>query len=137
MRDKLLKYADSEGFDVQKRDSSAIIGCSVKPHYELQITVPYIVDEWFLSLRDAESNLELFRTWDEHYNLRGEEPRDLDEELQESVIKTLDTLRNAEVRIVQSPGISILGREFFKGTVLEVSTDSGWIDFWELVYPEE
>ena len=134
MRDKISKYAKSQGLSIKETGGGAYdISFNAKPNFKVTITVPFIVLEWFISIRTSDDNNEIFSDWCEHnYGDKGETK--FDEEMEEAVINTIKALNNADIRITKTCFFKLFKWRFFKHKILEVKTEAGWIDFWELTF---
>ena len=130
MRDKILEYAKSQGHSNEGQGGDVYdISFRAKPDFIVTITVAYSVHEWFISVKTRDDSKEVFSDWEDHYGY-GE----LDEEMEEAVINTIKALNNAHIRVSQTCLFKLFKWRFFKRKILEVKTDSGWVDFWELTY---
>ena len=58
----------------------------------------------------------------------------LDEDMEEVVINTIKALNNADIRITKTSLFQLFKRRFFKRKILEVKTDAGWVNLWELAF---
>jgi methionine synthase II (cobalamin-independent) len=67
-----------------------------------------------------------------NYGDKGETK--FDEEMEEAVINTIKALNNADIRITKTYFFKLFKWKFFKHTMLEVKTEAGWVDFWELTF---
>jgi hypothetical protein len=54
--------------------------------------------------------------------------------MEEAVINTIKALNNADIRITKTYFFKLFKWKFFKHTMLEVKTEAGWVDFWELTF---
>jgi methionine synthase II (cobalamin-independent) len=115
MRDKILKYANSQGLSINETGGGVYyISFNAKPNFKVTITVPFFVLEWSISIRTEDDNNEIFSESCEHnYGDKGETK--FDEEMEEAVINTIKALNNADIRITKT-------------------TEAGWVDFWELTF---
>ena len=134
MRDKIFKYAKSQGLSIKETGCGAYdISFNSKPNFEVTITVPFFVLDWFISIRPGDDNNEIFSDRFEHnYGDKGEDK--FDEEMEEAVINTIKALNNADIQITQTYLFKLFKWRFFKRKTLEVKTEAGWVDFWELTF---
>jgi hypothetical protein len=54
--------------------------------------------------------------------------------MEETVINTIKALNNADIRITKTYLFKLFKWRFFKRKTLEVKTEAGWVDFWELSF---
>jgi hypothetical protein len=131
MRNKILEYAKSQELSAKETGSGAYdISFDAKPNFKVTITVPFFVLEWSLSVRTRDDNNEIFSDSCEHFGDRDETK--LEEEMEEAVINTIKSLNNADIRITKTSLFQLFKWRFFKREILEVKTDAGWVNFWEL-----
>ena len=133
MRNKVIDFARSLGLGIAETQDAVDITFPARPNFDLKITVPYSVNEWFIYLRKESEAKDMFTDCVDHYNLNSGDKTDLDEEMQDSIISTIEALNNAEVRIGKSAGVNFLKWEFFTTDILEVLTESGWVDHHKLM----
>ena len=131
MRDKIFKYAKSQGLSIKETGCGAYdIIFNSKPNFEVTITVPFFVLDWFISIRPGDDNNEIFSDSCEHFG--GRDETKLDEKMEEAVIDTIKALNNADIRITKTYLFKLFKWKFFKRKTLEVKTEAGWVDFWKL-----
>jgi hypothetical protein len=134
MRDKILKYAESQGLSIKETGGGAYdISFNAKPNFEVTITVPFFVLEWSISIRTGDDNNEIFSDSCEH-NFGNKGEIKIDDEMEEAVINTIKALNNADIRITKTSLFQLFKWRFFKRKILEVKTDAGWVNFWELAF---
>ena len=139
MRNKILEYAKSQELTVKGTVGDVYsISFNAKPNFLVEIKVVCSVhwcrplnptgprpNEWFISVKAKDDSKELYSDWNEDYD---------DEEMEEDVINTIKALNNAHIRVSQTCLFKLFKWRFFKRKILEVKTDAGWVDFWELTY---
>ena len=59
-----------------------------------EITVPFGIREWFVSVRDADGR-EVATDWTEHYGLDGETDAELDQEMRFEVVRVMELVAGA------------------------------------------
>ena len=134
MRDTILKYAKSQGLSIKETGGGAYdISFNAKPNFEVTITIPFFVLDWFISIRRSDDNNEIFSERCEH-NYGDKSETKFDEEMEEAVIRTIKALNNADMRITKTYLFKLFKWRFFKRKILEVKTKAGWVDFWELTF---
>ena len=62
------------------------------------------------------------------------EVREKGHEMEEVVINTIKALNNTDIRIIKTSLFQLFKWRFFKRKILEVKTDAGWVNFWELAF---
>ena len=133
MRNKILEYAKSQELTAKETGGGAYdIRFDSKPNFKVTITVPFFVLEWSISVRTRDDNDEIFSDSCEHFGDRDENK--LDEEMEEAVINTIKALNNADIRITKTSLFHLFKWRFFKRKILEVKTDAGWVNLWELAF---
>ena len=134
MRDKILKYAKSQGLSIKEAGGGAYdISFNAKPNFNVTITVPFFVLEWFISIRTSDDNNGIYSDCCEH-NYGDKSETKFDEEMEEAVINSLKALNNADIRITKTSLFHLFKWRFFKRKILEVKMDAGWVNFWELAF---
>ncbi len=128
VRNKIINYAKSQGLCIGESNDAIDISFLARPNFELKITVPNSVNEWYISLKERSGAKEIYSDWVDHYHIDKEDETDLDEEMQSSIINTIKILHDAEVRVGKSTGINFFRWVFFATDILEVLTESGWVD---------
>jgi hypothetical protein len=113
MRDKILKYANSQGLSINETGGGVYyISFNAKPNFKVTITVPFFVLEWSISIRTEDDNNEIFSESCEHnYGDKGETK--FDEEMEEAVINTIKALNNADIRITKTLSVLLNDRKCF------------------------
>jgi hypothetical protein len=133
MRNEILEYAKSQELTVKETGGGAYdISFNAKPNFKVTIIVPFFVLEWSISVKTRDDDDELFFDSCEHFGDRDENK--LDEEMEEAVINTINALNNADIRITKTSLFQLFKRRFFKRKILEVKTDTDWVNFWELAF---
>jgi methionine synthase II (cobalamin-independent) len=135
MRDKILKYANSQGLSINETGGGVYyISFNAKPNFKVTITVPFFVLEWSISIRTEDDNNEILSDSCGEHNYGDKGETKFDEEMEEAVINTIKALNNADIRITKTCFFKLFKWRFFKHKILEVKTEAGWIDFWELTF---
>ncbi|NNC97426.1 MAG: hypothetical protein HKN88_05080 [Gammaproteobacteria bacterium] len=136
MHEKILATITSENLVNVINEEAINIHLEAHPQNEIIITIPFGVNEWYISVIDQYTGEELFSDWCEHYHSDLDGTDMLYDELQETVIEVIKLLNNSEIAIQQSNGVKVFAHQVLKSKQLLVETDAGYVDFWQAINRE-
>ncbi len=106
----------------RRGDAAGVITVPARPHFLVEVLLPDAILEWWVTVRSADTHEEVFADWCEHYRVDPRDGTDLREERFVAATTLLVAVRDRELRV----------RRRRRSLQLEVSSDAGWKDLWEV-----
>ena len=126
--DQVRLVAVEMGLAVGSEEKAAIlVRIPAEPSLRVEILVPHGVREWFITVYENQDGRELFTDSCEHYATQGETGAQLDDEMIEEIVRVMKLISGAELRVGESPGVSVLGKPRFRHAVLEARSTDTWV----------
>ena len=130
MKEFLQSYNNNENVQIKEEEKHFLVSIFILEKYCFEITIPYDVYEWFVSLNNYETKENLFSDWSDWYvdASVGVTKSNIAQYFQKDIECYIAKILSAdEIKIDKDVGLSLFGKKFLKTKILYVNVNNNWV----------